>query len=146
MEKHIGIVVIGVAALLVGVGVLKLSSKIAMFLIPTSTKDQKDIKDQKDPTPGPIQDVDIEACIEVKTHIEQVCDEDVQVTEPVAEVLSLPEKTSEETNDGPEETKSAKPKKKKVPPKTHPNRGSTGRSETTPPKEEAATGKVGRKR
>lgn len=139
MEKHIGIVVIGVAALLVGVGVLKLSSKIAMFLIPTSTKDQKDR------TPAPIQDVDIEACIEVETHIGQVCDEDVQVTEPVADLPSLPEKTPE-ANNGAEETKSPKPKKKKAPPKTPPNRGSNGRSETTPPKEEAATGKVGRKR
>jgi len=147
-EKHIGIVVIGVVALLVGVAVLKLASKGAdavAGLIPASTKVKRDS------TPNPSQDVDVEACIEVKPHIDQACAEDVKVDEPVAELPSLPKELSA-VIDGPEETKSPKSKtpspktKKKPPPKTPPNRGGDDRSEHAPPREEAATGKVGKKR
>lgn len=174
-EKHVGLVIMGVVALLTGLVALRRAVVCRKY---ASTKDQSDS------TATPSKDVDLEACT-VTPHIEQSekqcapsslqakyiqhiitslptgCefvepDEVVKATDSFAELLKLPS-VSIVSEEGilrresqaivdPGETKSPKLGKKKLRLKTLSKQGSNGTIEHAPSKKKRVVAKVERKR
>lgn len=158
-EKHVGLVIIGVVALLTGLVALRRAVVCRKY---ASTKDQSDS------TTTPSKDVDIEACT-VTPHVDQADNQyapsSLQAKYIQHIITSLPTgcefvepdeavKASEEgilrresqAMVDPGETKSPKLGKKKLRPKTLSKQGSNGTTEHAPSKKKRVIAKVEKKR